>query len=111
MVFTEEDQANYWSEKTCHIIEDEFIQGDKNYCKVRDHCHSMGKYWGAAHSVCNLYCKENSFILAYNAPTFVNHLMLRKIEKKRKKKKKTSENCEKFRFFLARKDFDYWLTT
>lgn len=44
MVFTEEDQANYWSEKTCHIIEDEFIQGDKNYCKVRDHCHSMGKY-------------------------------------------------------------------
>ena len=44
MVFTEEDQPNYWSEKTCHIIEDEFIQGDKNYCKVRDHCHSMGKY-------------------------------------------------------------------
>lgn len=37
MVFTEEDQANYWSKKTCHITEDEFIQGDKNYCKVRDH--------------------------------------------------------------------------
>ena len=35
MVFTEEDQPNYWSEKTCHI---------KNYCKVRGHCHSMGKY-------------------------------------------------------------------
>ena len=30
---------------------------DKNYCKVRDHCHYAGKYRGAVHSISNL---ENS---------------------------------------------------
>ena len=27
---------------------------DKNYRKVRDHCHHTGKYRGAAHTICNL---------------------------------------------------------
>ena len=27
---------------------------DKNYRKVRDHCHFTGKYHGAEHSICNL---------------------------------------------------------
>ena len=26
----------------------------KKYVKVRDHCHYIGKYRGAAHSICNL---------------------------------------------------------
>ena len=27
---------------------------NKNYQKVRDHCHSTGKYRGVAHSICKL---------------------------------------------------------
>ena len=27
---------------------------DKNYCKVRDHCHYMEEYRGAVHSIRNL---------------------------------------------------------
>ena len=27
---------------------------NKNYQKVRDHCHYTSKYRGAAHSICNL---------------------------------------------------------
>ena len=27
---------------------------DKNYCKVRDHCHYVGKYTNAAYSIFNL---------------------------------------------------------
>ena len=27
---------------------------DKKCEKVRDHCQFTGKYWGAAHSICNL---------------------------------------------------------
>ena len=30
---------------------------DKNYQKIRDYCHSTGKYRGAAHSICNLKFK------------------------------------------------------
>ena len=44
MTFTEEDQAKYWSEKTCHICEGEFVQGDKNWCKVRANCHNTRNY-------------------------------------------------------------------
>ena len=33
---------------------------DKNYCKVKDHCHYTGKYRGATHSIFNLkYSKRN----------------------------------------------------
>ena len=26
----------------------------KKYYKETDHCHYTGKYWGAAHNICNL---------------------------------------------------------
>ena len=43
--------------KVCFICGKRFLKkfaDDKNYRKVRDHCHYTGKYRGAAHSVCNL---------------------------------------------------------
>ena len=27
---------------------------DKNFCKIKDHCHYTGKYRRGAHSICNL---------------------------------------------------------
>ena len=30
---------------------------NKKYYKVRDHCHYIGKYTGAAHDICNLRYK------------------------------------------------------
>ena len=62
MIFTEEDQTKYWSEKTYHILACEFIEGEKNYCKVRDHCQYTGKYLGTAYSICNIHYNKNSFI-------------------------------------------------
>ena len=37
----------------CAIFEDK-CANDKNYRKIRDHCHYTVEYRGAAHSICNL---------------------------------------------------------
>ena len=67
-------------------MQEKFILIDKNYHKVRDHCHFTGKYQGAAHSLYSLRYKENSFIpvLAHNASNFVNHLLFNKNSQKMK---------------------------
>ena len=41
----------------CYICKKRFSKQfakDKNYRKVRDHCHFTGKYRSAAHSICNI---------------------------------------------------------
>ena len=53
------NRKNQKSKKTkfCCIFKKRFehkYTNDKNYCKVRNHCHYTGKHKGAAHSICNL---------------------------------------------------------
>ena len=38
----------------CHICLREFLSNDVENTKVRDHCHYIGLYRGAAHDNCNL---------------------------------------------------------
>lgn len=54
IMITEEEIVRNWSETTFHICKDKFIAKDKNYHKVRDHCHYIENYHGAAYSKCNL---------------------------------------------------------
>ena len=45
---------------TCYICGKMLLKKfakDKNYQKVRDHCHFTGKHRGAAQSICNLRFK------------------------------------------------------
>ena len=43
---------------------------DKNYQKVRDHCHYTAKYRGIAHSICNLkFNVPNEIPLVFLNPT------------------------------------------
>ena len=53
---TNEENEPYRKQKVCHICKKEFSTNgnDKNYYKLREHCHYTGKYRGAAHNVCNL---------------------------------------------------------
>ena len=44
---------------------------DKNYRKVRYHCHYTGKYRGAAHSNCNLKFNVSNEISSIILPFFV----------------------------------------
>ena len=51
---------NFYNEQEkCYICKEKFcmVKDDKNYIserKVKDHCHYIGKFRGAAHSICNL---------------------------------------------------------
>ena len=55
ILLTYEENKSYKKKNICCMCKKEFsTDDDKKYHKVRDHCHYTGKYWGAAHNVCNL---------------------------------------------------------
>ena len=57
---TGEENKFYEKQKVCYICEKEFCTDDddnKQYQKVRDHCHYTEKFRGAAHSICNIRYK------------------------------------------------------
>ena len=107
MVFTEEDLTKYFSEKGWHTCEGEFTQGDKNYIKVRGHCHYTEKCCRASHLICNLRFQENSFVpvMAHSASAYDNHLILREITKQIKNCVFlcVAEKCKNFGFFQFEK--------
>ena len=62
ILLTYEENKSYKEREACHICEEKFCinKDDENYKnrkKVKDHCHYIGKFRGAAHSKCNLNYK------------------------------------------------------
>ena len=59
ILLTDKENKSYEKQKVCYIFKKEFRNDDddKEYQKVRDHCHYSGKFRGAAHSICNLRYK------------------------------------------------------
>ena len=56
-LLTKELQESCENAKFCYICKEKFEKEylkEKEYRKVRDHCHYIGEYRGAAHSICNL---------------------------------------------------------
>ena len=51
-----------------------------NYQKVRDHCHHIGKYRGAAHNICKLKFKVPNEIpvVFHNGWKYDYHLIIKK---------------------------------
>ena len=54
---------------------------DKNYRKIRDHCHFTGKYGGAAHNICNLRINVPNEIpvVYYNESNFDYHFIIKEL--------------------------------
>ena len=76
IVMSDEDEKKYNDAKDCHICK-ENLGNDK----VRDHCHLLGKYRGAAHKDCNLKYQIPKFIpiLFHNLSGYDSHLFIKKL--------------------------------
>ena len=112
---TKEEEENYNNQKVCYICKKEFNTSDtrgsssfeckKNY-KVRDHCHYIGKYRGAAHNICNLRYKTPTEIpiIFHNGSTYDYHFIIKELVKEFKGNFEClGENTEKYITFSVPK--------
>ena len=75
---------------------------DKNYQKVRDHCHFTGKYRDAAHSICNLtFNVPNEIpIVFHNGSNYDYHFIIKELANKFEEQLEClGENNEKSKTF------------
>ena len=59
ILLTRDEWEFHNKQKVCYMCKKRFTTYDSNkeYYKVKDHCHYTGKYRGAAHNICNLRYK------------------------------------------------------
>ena len=78
------------------------VAKNKNYRKVRDHCHYTGKYRSAAHSICNLkFNVPNEIpIVFHNCSNYEYHFIIKELANKFEGKFEClGENTEKYKTF------------
>ena len=80
---TDDKKIKHEGSKKCYLCNQSFNTNKqrkyyKNYKKVRDHCHYIGKYRGAAHSLCNLRYQEQRDIpvILHNGTEYDFHLTI-----------------------------------
>ena len=87
---TDEEEESYENHDVCHICEKEVCTNKNNkkefksYCKVRDHCHYIRKYRGAAHSKFNLRYKipKEITVVFHNGSTYDYHFIIKQLARK-----------------------------
>ena len=81
---TKKELQSHQHATECHICGKRFLKkfaNDKNYRKIRDHCHFTGKYGGAAHNICNLRINVPNEIpvVYYNESNFDYHFIIKEL--------------------------------
>ena len=80
---TKKEKKIHRKQKVCYIYKKGFStdNGNKEYFKVKDHCHYTGKYRGAAHRTCNLRCKtpKEIPIVFHNGSTYGYHFIIKEL--------------------------------
>lgn len=80
---TEEQNYEFHHATVCYICKKRFIanRDEKNYQKVRDHCHLSGQYRGPAYSICNLNYQVSRYIpvVMHNLCGYDMHLLMKQI--------------------------------
>ena len=98
---TKKQKREHLRAKICHICLNQFIPND---IKVRDHCHSTGKYRGAAHPLCNLWFKVPGHIpvIFHNLSGYNAHLFIRELGKHTRKVEVIAKTKEDYSSFSAK---------
>ena len=73
---TTEEKIYHNKQKICYICKKEFSNNDKKNYKVRDHCHYLGKYRGAAH-----ICPKEIPIVFHNGSIYDYHFIIKELVK------------------------------
>ena len=57
---------------------------DKNYCKVRDHCHYTDEYRGASDSICNskFSISKEIPVVFHNGSNYIYHFIIKELAEK-----------------------------
>ena len=95
---TDVQKREHEAAEECHICLKEF--NDPKNRRVRDHCHYMGEYPGAAHNNCNLKYKipDHIPIVFHNLSGYDAHLFIKELGRKFNKNDigAIAENKEKY---------------
>ena len=85
MPLTKKEEKHHNKQKVSYICKKEFNTDniDKKHHKVKDHCHYMGKYRGAAHNICNLKYRipKEILIVFHNGSTCDYHFIIKELVK------------------------------
>ncbi|XP_025992395.2 uncharacterized protein LOC113004158 [Solenopsis invicta] len=78
MDLTQDDWKKFNNATHCHICEKPFTNEIE---RVRDHCHLIGRFKGAAHSNCNLNYKDSHYIpiVFHNLSGYDVHFIIKEI--------------------------------
>ena len=103
---TNEETEFYENQKDCYTCKKEFStdKNDKEYRKVRDHCHYTGKFKPAPHNDCNLRYKtpKEIPIVFHHGSTYDYHFIIEQLTIEFKGEFEClRENTEKYLTFSA----------
>ena len=98
---TKEEKKMHNKQKVCYICKKGFStdDGNKEYFKVKDHCHYTGKYRGAAHNIFNPRYKTPKEIpvVFHNGSTYDYHFIIKELAEEFKEQFEClGENTEKY---------------
>ena len=103
MIYTQSDHHKHETANQCHICGEVFTDC-KGGRKVRDHCHILGTYRGAAHSRCNLNYKIDPKrwklpVFFHNLRSYDGHILIKALGGSEENIRIIPNNMEKYMAF------------
>ena len=109
---TKEGKKMHRRQRECYVCKKRFTtdNNNKKYTKVKDHCHYIGKYRGAAHDMCKLRYKipKEITLVFHNGSTYDYHFKIKELaEEFEGEFQCLGENAEKYITFCFSRKRNY----